>query len=138
MKIEKSVLEKDIKVFYVTAKSFPFGVLEAHQKLHSMIFENKDRMYFGISAPNNKGEIIYKAAAEEISENEGEKLGCESFTIKKGDYLSIIIKNYKKDLESIGRAFEKILAEPNIDPTGYCLEIYLNNDDMKCLVKVLA
>ena len=30
-------IENDIKVFYIQAKSFPDGVMEAFQKMHSLI-----------------------------------------------------------------------------------------------------
>jgi hypothetical protein len=35
--METIKLENDITVMYVTAASFPDGVLAAHQKLHSLI-----------------------------------------------------------------------------------------------------
>jgi hypothetical protein len=44
------VLEKDIHVFYVTASSFPNGVLAAHQQLHAYVDYDANRKYFGISA----------------------------------------------------------------------------------------
>ena len=64
--METITLNNDIKVFYITAKSFPDGVLDAHNKLHALVPFSTDRKYFGISRPEN-GTIYYKAAAEEIN-----------------------------------------------------------------------
>jgi len=66
--METLLLDKDIKVFYITAKSFPDGISEAHQKLHSLIPFSKNRKYFGLSPPENEhGTIIYRAADEELT-----------------------------------------------------------------------
>lgn len=138
MNIEKYVLENDIKVFYIKAKSFPDGVLEAHQKLHSLISENKKRNYYGLSKPVENGKIVYKASAEELFDGEAEKLNCETFVIEKGNYSSILIENYLENIENIGKAFQKLLKDPNLDPDSFCVEIYLGKNDIRCLVKVLG
>ena len=92
--MESIFLEQDIKVFYVTATSFPDGIQGAYQKLHSVIGSPAGRRFFGISYPEAPSKIIYKAAVEESHPCEGEELGCETFIIKKGQYISIYIKNF--------------------------------------------
>jgi hypothetical protein len=133
--METTVFEKNIKVFYVNAKSFPDGIAEAHQKLHTLIPFSKDRKYFGISRPEN-GVIVYKAAAEEIKEGEAEKLNCDTLVLKKGDYISLIINDFMKDIPAIGKAFQKLLEQPDLDPQGYCVEWYFNGKDVKCMVRL--
>ena len=137
--METVKIEKDITVFFVTATSFPDGVMEAYEKLHALIQHPNNRRYFGISQPNKEGIIIYKAATEELETGEGKKLGCETFTIKKGNFLSITIKNHFNHPTSIGDAFEKLIALPNIDPQGYCLEYYTNykDGDVRCMVGII-
>lgn len=137
--MKKVTIDNDIKVFYVTAKSFPESVPETYEILKARITTiNDNRKYFGISYPNEKGTIIYKAAAEELEIGEAEKYGCETFIIKKGKYICIEIKNHFQDASSIGNAFQKLLAHPDIDPQGYCLEWYLNltDADVKCMVRL--
>ncbi|MEJ7681069.1 MAG: hypothetical protein WKG06_25095 [Segetibacter sp.] len=80
--METITLDNDIKVFYIEAKSFPDGIMDAHKKLHELVSFTPDRKYFGISRPEN-GVIVYKAAAEEINQEEAEKLGCETLVLKK-------------------------------------------------------
>ena len=52
--MEKYYIDKDIKVFYVTAASFPEGVGGAFQKLLSFLPKPNERLLFGISSPNEK------------------------------------------------------------------------------------
>lgn len=57
--MENYTLTKDVKVFYVTAKSFPAGILTALQKVHSLISDSFRRTTFGISHADKNGNIIY-------------------------------------------------------------------------------
>jgi hypothetical protein len=133
--MDKVTLKDDIKVFCVTAESFPHGVMAAHKKIHSLVPFTEDRRYFGISWPE-KGVIVYKAAAEEKTPGEGEKLGCETFIIKNGQYISVTINGFKKDIQNIANTFKKMLEHPDLDPNGCCVEWYLNDKDVKCLVRL--
>ena len=133
--METITLNNDIKVFYITAKSFPDGVLDAHNKLHALVPFSTDRKYFGISRPEN-GTIVYKAAAEEINPGEAEKLKCDTLVLKKGKYICLIVNDYMKDIQSIERAFKKLLSYPGLDPKGYCVEWYLNDKDVKCMIRL--
>ena len=134
--MENYFLEKDITVFYVLADSFPDGVLSAHEKLHGLIPYTDKRKYFGISNPDKSGRIIYKAAAEELADGEAKKLGLETVVLKKGNYISIEIKNYQKEITEIGKAFNTLLLSADIDPEGFCVEWYLNDTDVQCMVRL--
>jgi len=136
MTMEEYILNEDIKVMCITAESFPNGVLAAHQKLHGLFPLDKQRRYFGISRPNEKREIIYKAAVEEITDGEAEKFGIETFTIKKGPFISELVPDFMKDVSQIGKTFEKLLNQSNIDPNGYCLEMYINETDVRLMVGI--
>ena len=126
-------IREDIKVMYVTASSFPDGVEAAHQKLHKMLALNEKRRFFGISRPEGDGKIVYKAAAEELNLGETESLGLEVFVIDKGTYLSERVTDFMSDIPSIGKTFQKLLEQPDLNPNGYCLEIYVGKDVL-CLV----
>ena len=128
-------VDKDIKVLYVTATSFPDGIKEAHEKLHSLILFSADRKYYGISRPEN-GSIKYKAAAEELKEGEAETLHLDTLILKKGDYISLTVNDFIKDTASIERTFRQLLQYPGLDPQGYCVEWYLNDKDVKCMIRL--
>ncbi len=129
-------LDHDIPICCITAESFPLGILPAHEKLHSLIPYVSERNYFGISHPGPNGNIIYKAAAEEIHSGESARLSLETMTIKQGHYLSLFISNFHEDVQKIGKAFRQMITDPRIDPLGFCVEWYLNERDVRCMVKI--
>jgi hypothetical protein len=133
--METFTIDKDIPVFYITATSFPEGILEAHEKLHALVPFSGNRRYFGLSRPEHEGEIVYKAAAEELVRGEAKKLNLETMVIRRGTYKCITINNYVIDPPSIEKAFGRILQQPGLDPNGYCVEWYLNEKDVRCMVK---
>jgi len=134
--MESFFLEQDVKVFYVKAISFPDGILEAHQKLHSLIKSPAGRRFFGISYPEGPGKIIYKAAVRESYPGEGKLLDCETFVIKKGKYISIYIKDFMSDIPAIGKAFQEFLVDKRIDSNGCCVEEYINDKDVRCMIRL--
>ncbi len=135
--MEKINLEQDIKVFYITATSFPQGIGEATQKLHSLFPFSKERKIFGLSRPENNEGIIYRAAAQEMFEGEAEKLNCETLTIPKGKYIAILVNDFRTDVMSIDRAFQQLLKQPNLDPQGYCVEQYATDKEaVTCMIRL--
>src|SRR5690242_6927305 len=124
--MERYILKRDIPLITVKASSFPNGVCSAHLTLHSLLPLTDERQFFGISFPNGNGRIVYKAAAESYYTEEAEKVGCEKFLLKKGEYNSITIPHYNDSIQSIGWAFSELLKEKSIDPQGCCVEMYLN------------
>ena len=135
--LETMIIEKDIKVYYVTANSFPEDILTAHQTLHSKIPFSKERRYFGLSRPEKENDgIVYKAAAEQIQDDLEKDYQLDTFIIEKGTYKCITISNYKGDPQSITKAFQELTALANIDPNGYCLEWYFNEEDVRCMVRI--
>lgn len=130
------ILEKDIRIFCVTAESFPEGIMAAFHKLHSIIPSNGKRRNFGISRPDSNGKIIYKAAVEESFGGESCISGCEVFIIKSGEYISITVKDFMKNIKQIGESFKELTSHPGIDPDGWCIEIYSNENDVLCMVKL--
>jgi hypothetical protein len=133
-RLEKYHIDNDISVFYVKATSFPLGVGGAFAKLQALLPVGGNRQLYGISNPNGSEGIIYRAAAKEAYPGEGSRKNCETFLIRKGTYISLYLADWKKDESSVGRAFQKLLGSPGIDPKGYCLEIYEQDTDVRCLV----
>jgi hypothetical protein len=111
--MEKYWIDRDIRVFYVTATSFPEGVGGAFQKLLSFLPKPNERILYAISFPNERGQIIYKAAVEESFPGEGEQNGCETFLIKKGEYWSEVLPDWRKDESIVGKTFQKLLKHPD-------------------------
>lgn len=133
--METIKFDQDITVMYVDAISFPDGALAAHQKLHSYFPFTTQRKYFGLSRPEN-GSILYKAAAEVMEPGEAEKYKLPTIVLKKGNYYSITLYDYIKDIPSIQRTFSQLISLPDIDPEGYCVEQYIGQSDMLCMVRI--
>lgn len=131
-------LKNDIIVHYVEASSFPEGVLKAHQQLHGFVQHSVQRKYFGISWIGQNGDIVYKAAAEELYPGEFSEHLLPIFTIKQGSYIFIDIKDFMQDVDGIGKAFQILLQEKNIDPQGACVEWYLEDDSTcRCMIRTV-
>src|SRR5687767_3063413 len=129
-------LEKDIHVFCKAATSFPDGVKEAHESLHRLVNFSTERKYFGLSWMDKNGNIIYKAAAEELTPGELSKHGLESFTIRKGNYIYIDVKNFMQNIPAIGQTFTQLKSDERIDPQGAAVEWYLNETDVRCMIRI--
>jgi hypothetical protein len=131
--METYSFDKDIDVICVTATAFPDGVMEAHQQLHSLIPFSEGRKYFGISWGGDAG-ITYMAAAEVLAEDEKNTPHTSGFIIHQGPYLAVTVHDYMKHIEKIGSTFDQLLQSPAIDEQGYCLEWYISDKDVRCMV----
>jgi predicted transcriptional regulator YdeE len=131
--METKLIPEDIHVLCVTASSFPAGIMDAFQKLHQMV--PGKRTTYGLSWPGPTGEIIYKAAVDELPGDSAIE-GLEHFVIHSGTYLCVTIHNFMQDLPAIGNTFSMLIQQPGLDPNGYCLEWYLSDKDVMCMVKL--
>jgi hypothetical protein len=136
MTIEIFNLEKEIKILCVTAATFPNGVMGAFETLTKKIDSVEGRTYYGISWMDKNGGIIYKAAVNELENGEAEKFSCEPFTIRKGAYIIEVVTDFMKNISAVSETFTKLLKDPRIDKNGYCVEIYFNQKDVRCMVTV--
>jgi hypothetical protein len=89
-------IDRDIPVFYVTAASLPDGIMDALEKIHLLAPPRAGRRFFGVSRPEEQGGIVYKAAAEEMYEGEGKRLGCDSLTLYKGSYIALVVPDLRR------------------------------------------
>ena len=130
-------MKKDIKVYYVTANSFPEDILTARRTLPFKNSFSKERRYFGLSRPEKENDrIVYKAAAEQIQVDLEKDYQLDTFIIEKGTYKCITISNYKGRWSKISpKPFGELTALANIDPNGYCLEWYFN-EVVRCMVRI--
>jgi predicted transcriptional regulator YdeE len=138
--MESYKLNSDIRVMFLKAGKFPDDVPATYTQLESAITNKTERRYFGYSRPNKEGIIVYNACAEILDANEPAEYNLETMTIQAGNYASVSIKDHYNDEKNIPNAFEKLLKHPQLDPNGFCLEIYKNftDPDVRCLVPVLS
>ena len=126
----------DLKLICHTAASFPEGIKKAFDILQQNIPNCEKRTWYGVSSLDENGKIIYKAAVNEMEENEANKCNFESFTITTGAYISETVKNWMSDPQEIEAAFKKILADPRMDRSFPCIEWYRGNDVI-CMARIV-
>jgi len=131
-------LTQDLRLCCFTADSFPAGVMAAFELLHSRVPDHDGRRLFGLSWPDGKGSMIYKAAVEERYPGEAEKLGADFYTFKKGEYLGLEVNNFMDDISSIGKAFRELVDAPGVRPDTMGVEEYLNGQTVRCMVPISA
>lgn len=124
-----------MKVFCVQAKSFPNDIGKAFGTLINLLPTTEGRTFFGVSYQAKNHGMIYNAAVLESFEGEGKTYGCETFTIKKGEYFTEMLKGWKKDETSIGLTFKK-MSEVRTDTVFPCVEWY-QGEDVLCMVRIL-
>jgi hypothetical protein len=134
--MEKFYLEQDVHLICVAASTFPEGISAAYEQLHTLLPPQPARNIYGISWGDPDGLVIYKAAAEQIHPGEAEQLGFEAFTLRKGEYLGVVITNFMEDIPRMGATFRELIANPLIDPNGICVEMYLGEKDVRCMVRL--
>lgn len=135
--METTIIDKDISILYVTADSFPEGIMPSHQKLHSIVPFSTSRKYFGVSRPEApNGKIVYRAAAEQLSNDEPTNFHLETLLLKKGNYISIKLTDYMSSPQRIADAFQLLLEQPGLDPNGYCVEWYLSQKEVICMIRL--
>jgi hypothetical protein len=122
--MENFKLQNDIKLFCVKADSFPDGIGMAHEKLAAIPKPPEKRNYFGVSYMYDD-KILYMAGAEINSNEETIPAGCETYMLRKGNYISIYIPDFALNPSQIEQAFKSLLADPRIDENGCCAECYL-------------
>lgn len=131
-------LTVELSIVYVTASSFPDGIDDAFYKLKRILPDSQNRTLFGISKPDEDGEIIYKAGALVNFPGEARRVNLNSFILEAGDYLCKTINDWEYNTTQIADAFmNQLLKHPRLDPKTYCIEWYKGNDVM-CMVKMLS
>jgi len=139
--LENFKLENDIHLFCVRADSFPAGIKAAQEKLAATLKPGGKRNYFGVSYLYDD-KILYMAAAE-LKSVEKVPADCETYTLLKGNYISIYIEDFAKDTTRINQAFKTLLNDPRIDENGCCAECYLPEGadhnaakNVRCMVRL--
>lgn len=130
-------ITEDIPVLARLVPSFPEGISKAFDELTVLLPGGFNRPFYGISYYEG-GKMKYYAGAKELFTGEAEKYDCEKLIIKKGEYLTITIHNWREQLSGIPGAFHTLVQDDRTDKTTPAVEWYINDTEMKCMVKCIA
>jgi len=133
--MEKYHLSHHVKVFGRPVDTFPEGINEAFQSLMKMLPHDDERPYYGLSECVN-GNIKCVAAALETFEGEAEAHHCERYLIPAGSYISVSLTDWRQKLQQIRGVFESIMKEDIVDRNSPAIEIYKNDREMLCMIKI--
>lgn len=132
--MDSFTFQKDIPIVCLPAEGSAQGIIAAHQVLKEKLPPSEHRHFYGISWSGPDRQMVYKAAAS-IENTDGSALeDLEHFTIRNGPYISFYLTDFRENPDSIRQAFEMLLKQHEVAPNGYCLEWYINDNDVKCLV----
>jgi len=104
----------DIQVFYVKKNTSSLSLPQVYQELIQNVPFACGRMYYGILVPEN-GCLCYRLAVEQLSRYENRDLNLELYIIKRGIYLSAIVRNYLQNIKEIENVFQSLRLEPGLD-----------------------
>ena len=134
--MENYKLKNDINVFGFEVKTFPNGISDAFDSLVKKIPEGFGRDYYGITFRNPENKMVYVATAVEKEQGEAEKYQCDRYTIKKGDYITETLWDWRKKTDLIKYVFERLFHVAQGNPTGPCVEWYKDDNEMVCMVRL--
>ena len=86
---------------------------------------------------NDKGQMIYKAVAEEKYDGEAKKYNYEESTIEKGTYYFEILKDWRNNTQCIKDIFGEMIKDAHVDKTKPAVEWYKNDNEMLCMIKAI-
>lgn len=132
--MEKYTIAKDIKLICKIIPTFPRGIKEGFEELIAKFGAGKSS--YAISYMDKDGNIVYKAAVPEPAEGDAVKHGYEPFTLAKGDYLSETIRDWMPKTDKIKEIFGQLMKDPRFDDTYPCVEIYKDEKEMQCMVRI--
>lgn len=136
--METMMLNEDISIFGFQVKTFPNGIDKAFDALVALVPEGVNRSYYGLSHMTNDNKVVYIAAVEEKKSGEAEKYNHTRYIIRKGKYISVLVRNWRQKTGSIKDVFHSMMDEKAIDHTAPCIEWYKNDDEMYCMLKLVS
>lgn len=126
-----------MRTFYIDEGQNSYSREASLMQLQDIVPFLHARRYFVVSHFEN-GQTMYMATAEETYPGEAEKVHGQIFSIERGDYASILLKDYRQYPQSIEGAFAMLLQYPNLDPQANRIAFYLADTEVLCMVKMIA
>lgn len=129
--MEKITIQENIPVICVRAASFPGEVKAAFEKLYSSVPDPHERTTYGLSYVEN-GNLVYKAAFSRKDDDHPEKLGVETDTIPKGEYIADTIHDFENHRDQFQPTFQKL--GDSEQKTGTRGVEWYQGKDVKCML----
>ncbi len=125
----------EVKVMYVKSESGAKGARQAFDKLESNLPSLKGRKFYGLilgTPPNDE----YWACVELTAEDKPKEWDFQIGVVPAGKYIQERIDNWNNDTSLIGKTFQKLAEENDLDKSRPCVEFYRSTRDMLIRVPV--
>jgi hypothetical protein len=109
------------------------GISDAFEELLKLLPGGFDRSCYGISYEKD-GEFVYNATALEIYDDEAEKYNCDRYIIRKGQYLTQTLRDWRSKTDMIKDIFQVMMGDGRVDQRMPCVEWYRTDHEMFCMV----
>lgn len=132
---ETMMIGRDLPLACTAPVSFPDGIAGAFTSLEQLFPDSGLRNRYGLSRPDNKGNILYQAAVG-VRPEETIPPNMQRILLRQGKYAYFDIPDFMNNISLIGETFQRLTALPDIDPEGYCIEWYTGPKDLRCLIRL--
>ena len=135
--MEVHIMDSPVLVIIEKAEDFGKGIGEAFVRLAEKL-ENKGqkRNCYGIVLKEDNG-MNYYAAYTELYDGEAIEKSLPTFTIASGNYYTIRIEEWNKNILHIGPTFDQILKSGKVYTSTPCIEFYKTEQELICMVKAI-
>lgn len=135
--MEVHIMDSPVLVIIEKAEDFGKGIGEAFVRLAEKL-ENKGqkRDCYGIVLKEDDG-MNYYAAYTELYDGEAIEKSLPTFTIASGNYYTIRIEEWNKNILHIGPTFDQILKSGKVYTSTPCIEFYKTEQELICMVKAI-
>ncbi|MDF9798706.1 hypothetical protein OKW21_003969 [Catalinimonas alkaloidigena] len=82
--MKEYALIEEVTLIALTVRYFPEGIGEAFNTWMHMLPDSQDKVFFGVSYPDQEGSLIYKAAVSQAFDGESEQYAYENYVLSKG------------------------------------------------------
>lgn len=129
------ILQEPIELLCVRAKTFPEGIMDAFQEVKHRFGDQAGKECFGVTMQGESG-LIYWAAVRRSAVTLSEQEDLELLTIAPGTYATQSIDQWQSKIEQIGKTFEELFGNKEVDPKSPGIEWYLNENELACMAKM--
>ena len=129
--MEPKIIEitEDIKTFYTHTYDVPAGIPALFDELEKQVTDlDKYHLYGVTECVGDK--LIYRACVEEMHPGEGSKFNFRQYSIPKGKYLYVVLRDWRQHIPEMPGMFEKLMQHPDAKKDNICLEDYQSHNEM--------
>lgn len=129
-------LKDDLRLFYVTARSFPYGMAAAFATLENRLRVCRGRVFLGLVDTDAQGTTTYRAAATQAYPGERPRHPIGTFVLPRGEYWGKTIPPGHDRQTHTAPAFAALRGNPRVDAGFPAVEWYGDCGTITCMLRM--